>query len=246
MKQLPAQKFQRISLIALLFSSAACTAGEPVPPLEIQPTIQVQGEGTVKFSPDRARVNFAIEARRKTVAEAQSEAARVSANVLELADRLDIPRERIDTTGATVRPHYQYNRTQEKQELVGYIATRQMIVELHDLEELGTLIEGGVEAGVNQVSPPTTFSSKQREHYRDALEAAALDARANAQRLAHTLDVKLGKAISINASPFTPAPMPRVMARGMAAEAMADGAAQTYNVGDAETMTTVNVVFAIH
>ncbi len=230
-------------LAGALLTGGACAVAEDADSVA-QQTITVQGEGSVKFAPDRANVAFAIEAREATVAQAQSKAAAVSEKVLALVERLKIPGNRVDTAGAAIRPNYQWNRQREENELRGYIATRQMTVTVHDLERLGELIEGGVEAGVNHVSPPETFSSKARDHYRDALAAAAEDARANAQRLAKALGVELGAAIAVNAAPFTPQPMPRPLMRTARAELSAD-AAETYNVGDDELAATVHVVFEI-
>ena len=62
----------------------------------------------------------------------------------------------------------------EEQELRGYIAERQLTIEIDDLDKLGALVEGAVAAGVNQVSPPQLDSSKRKETYRQALRAAKM------------------------------------------------------------------------
>ncbi len=205
-------------------------------------TIIVQGQGTVAYQPDRAAVALSIAARSKDLGAAQKSAADVAARVLKLADKLGIERRRVDTTAATVRPEYRWNREEEQQELVGYVAERQMDVELEDLSRLGDLVEGAVTAGVNQVSSPSLYSSRERDIYREALAAAAEDARRNAQALAGALGATVGEVVSITTSSGnTPTPMPGVR-MAMAAES---DAVQTYNAGERSHRTQVQVVFAL-
>lgn len=227
----------RYVLLALLVTVTACAAAEDAPR-----TVSVTGVGSAEVTPDRANLNLSIVVRDKTVAVAQQGAAAVTSKVLAITDGLQIERSRVDTTGASVRPDYQYNRENNEQELRGYIAERQIKVEIRDLDKLAKVIEGAVAAGVNQVSAPQLFSSKRREAYREALDSAAIDARANAEQLAHTLGMRLGAAQQINAG-STPTPMMaqrQVYASAMAADSEAIA---SYNPGDLTVQTTINVIF---
>ena len=207
-------------------------------------TITVSGTGSAEVAPDKALLSMSIVAREPTLAAAQKKAAAVAAKVLKVTDRLDIDRDDVDTTGASVRPDYRWNREREEQELRGYIAERQMVVELTELDKLGELVEAAVGTGVNQVSPPQLDSSERRATYRRALDAAAQDARANAEQLAKSLDAKLGRVLRVDTgAQHTPAPMPR--GRMMAMEADAGGAAETYNAADLSFTANVAVVFEL-
>lgn len=224
---------------ALLILASACTVAEDFPH-----TVSVSGKGVVSAEPDRAVVQMTIMNRSKELDAAQAEAAKVTAAVLTLVDKLDIDRNKVDTTGANVRPDYRWNRETEEQELRGYIADRQMNIRVDDLDKLGRLVEGAIAAGVNQVSPPRLDSSRRAELHREALAAAAEDARANAEVLASTLGVSLGRPISISDSNIsTPPPGPQV--RSMAVSAMESDGAATYNAGDLTFTATVAVVFAL-
>lgn len=205
-------------------------------------TVSVTGNGMVSAVPDRATVHMSIVSRAKDLDVAQAEAAAVTAAMLSLTDELRIKRNKIDTTGATVRPDYRWNRETEKQELLGYIAERQMNVKVDNLGELGRLVEGAVAAGVNQVSAPQLDSSRREELHREALAMAAKDARASAEVLAATLGAKLGDPISISdgsAAPRPPAPQVRMAA------SMESASAATYNAGDLTFSATVAVVFEL-
>lgn len=225
-------------LPSLLLIVSACTMAD-----DINQTISVTGNGLVSAEPDLATVQMSIVSRARELDAAQAGAAKVTANVLSLIDKLDIDRSKIDTTGATVRPDYRWNREKEEQELRGYIAERRMGVKVDDLEVLGRLVEGAVAAGVNQVSAPQLDSSKRDSMHREALALAAKDARANAKVLAETLGAKLGDPISVSdrsAPPQPPVPLAR-----MATMAMESDAPATYNAGDLTFTASVTVVFEL-
>lgn len=228
----------RFLSVSLLILMGACAQAD-----EVARTVAVSGTGTVSVAPDRASLQLSIMARNKIVRVAQDEAASVTEKVLAVTDKLGIERNRVDTTGASVQPDYQYDREAGEQNLRGYIATRQISIEIHDIENLAQVIEGVVSAGVNQVSPPALYSSKRRDLYREALAAAAEDARKNASTLANSLGLKLGDAIQIDTG-SRPIPFSNQRSVGMAVMSEADAAA-TYNPGDLTTSETINVVFEL-
>jgi len=220
----------------LMLSSAVLAQGE-------LRTITVQGSGSSRIAPDRASVQMSIVARSASVSAAQEAAAAVAAKVLEMAGDLGIDRERIDTTGSSVRPDYRWNREREEQELRGYVVQRQMRVDLRDLAKLGALIEGAVEAGVNQVSPPQLDSSKRRDAYREALDGAAKDAQSNAAQLAKSLGTKLGDVLQITTVSQPAPPMP--MVRMAMAESVESSAAESYNAANLNFEATITAVFEL-
>ena len=226
-----------LGIVFLLSMGALAAADEPAR------SITVNGTGTAEIEPDRATIRMSILARNKEVAEAQKAAAEVSNRVLKLTRRLGVDRDDIDTTGAAVRPEYRWNQEENKQELLGYIAERQMVVRIDDLDQLGAVIEGAVSAGVNQVSPPVLDSSRRKDAHREALRAAAEDARANAEVLADSLDADLGDVISINAGANVPEPpMPH---RAMYRMTESADQAESYNAADLSFTAHVTVVFEL-
>ena len=222
--------------LPVLLLASLCTMAD-----DMNHTVSVSGTGRVSALPDRATVQMSIVSRAKELDAAQSGAAKVTAAVLSLTDRLDIERNKVDTTGATVRPDYRWNREKEEQELRGYIAERQMHVKIDDLDLLGKLVEGAVAAGVNQVSPPQLDSSRREALHREALAMAAKDARANAEVLAKSLGAKLGDPVSIVDT--SSAPQPPLPQLRMGTAAMESDSAATYNAGDLTFTATVTVVF---
>lgn len=226
-------------LVVLFLSMGVCAMAD-----EKTQTITVNGTGFAKVAPDRATLQMSIVAREPTLAAAQKAAADVTSKVLKMTDRMDIDRDRVDTTAASVRADYRWNREKEEQELRGYIAERQIVVEIEDLEKLGALVEGAVGSGVNQVSPPRLDSNKRRETYRLALRAAAQDAKANASQLADALGARLGPVVSIDTRTNEPRPPVPYAAnvRSMAAES---DAVESYNAADLSFNAEVTVVFQL-
>ena len=223
-------------LIALLAMATTAAADEPR-------TITVDGSGFATIAPDMAHVRMSIVERDARVATAQAAAAEVTRRTLQLTDKLGIPRKKVNTTGATVSPDYRWNRETEQQELVGYIAERSIEVELEELDKLGDLIEGAVQAGINQINPPALDSSKRREIYRQALTLAAEDARDNAATLAAALGARLGAVATVNAMDGGSGPPPAPMYRVQADMAMAESAPASYSAGDIRFDARVNAVF---
>ena len=225
--------------VVLLLSMSVCVMAD-----EKTRTITVNGTGFAEVEPDRATLQVSIIAREPTLDAAQKAAADVTNKVLKMTDRMDIDRDQIDTTGASVRPDYRWNREKEEQELRGYISERQISVEIEDLEKLGAVVEGAVGAGVNQVSPPRLDSSQRKETYRRALRAAAEDAKANALQLADALGAGLGQVISINSRSNEPRP-PAPYAAGVRAMAAESDATESYNAADLSFNAAVTVVFEL-
>jgi len=221
-------------------------APQPVIAAETPRTITVDGSGYATVKPDTARLSLSVEARDPSLAQAQRDVADVTARVLALLAELGVERRYVDSTAATVQPHYRWNRQAEQQEQIGYIAGRRINVEIRDLALLGRAVEGAVAAGVNQVSPPALDSTERRETYRAALAAAAADARANAKTLAAGLGVRLGPVIRIDAgSGDRSLPQPRMRGAEEISVMAAKATAETYQAGDIRFEAAVSVMFAL-
>ena len=226
-----------ITALAVLSISCAAFAGDE------QRQISVNGNASVTAQPDIARISMAVVERNKSVSVAQQAASAVSEDILRLVERLGIERQYIDTTGLNIRADYRWNRESNEQELVGYIVERRISVELRDLDNLGKLLEGAVEAGANQVSPPQFDHTDRAGLHRRALADAVRDARANAAAMVAAADAELGDVISIRSGAGAPPPQP--MMRAMAAGAVADSAAESYVAADMRFEAAVSIVYEI-
>jgi uncharacterized protein YggE len=219
-------------LLSLCVSSAAADA--------LPRQVSVTGTATLTAAPDRASVSLGIQARNLSLDAARDRVAKVAGNFLGLCRQLGIPENKVQTTALTMRPEYRWDPNGREQEFAGYFVQRSLTVELQDLELLGQLIEGAVDTGVNEVSPPRLDSSQRQRLHREALAKAAEDARANAETLATALGAKLGPVRLINAENIGRPPQPMPMRAQMAESA---DAAATYQPGDIRFDAQVNATF---
>jgi hypothetical protein len=222
----------------LLVSSVAAAA-------ELPRTISVSGTGSVDAVPDIARLTLAVQRRNASMQSARDETVRVSKAFLVLCAKLGIKESKIRTSGLTINPEYRWDEKNNQQVFTGYFVQRQLQVEVTDLDKLGDVIEGAIDAGVNEVSPPQLDSSKRKALERDALGAATEDARANAERIAASLGVKLGPVRTVSAGGAMPPPMPMQELRVMSAMASDGGAAKSYVPGEVSFDSRVDATFDV-
>jgi uncharacterized protein len=194
-------------------------------------TITVSGQGEIQAEPDRAFVTLGVEARKPKLEEARAEVAKTLDAVLKLTRELKIDQKHVQTTRVNVQPEYNWDNNARERHLLGYYVSRQIEIDLRDLEKLGQLFERSFDLGVNQVGDPRLDSSKRRELEREALAKAVADARLNAETVAKAAGARLGPPRTIAAnSGFVPPPMPMMRNKAMMAEAASD-AAQSYQSG---------------
>jgi uncharacterized protein YggE len=206
-------------------------------------TVSVSGSGEVAAEPDLAHVTLGVEARKPTLAEARAEVAKTIDRVLALTRDLRIDPKHVNATRVQVQPEYSWNEKDRKRLLLGYIVSRQVQVELRDLEQLGPLLERAVDAGVNQVNDPVLDSSRRKSLEREAMTKAVEDARLNAETLARAAGARLGPVRTLNGSTSAP-PMPMYRRGAMAmADMAAAPPAETYEPGEMKFTATVNAEY---
>lgn len=238
----------RLIAPVLLLSFLVCPVASAQMSMAPPRSITVAGTGTAIGEPDKARVQLTVQKSNLVMDKARAEAVAVVEKFLALTKKLGIDPKKVRTTSALVNPEYRWEQQTNRQILTGYMVQRQLEVEVTDLNKLGALIEGAVDAGVNNVSPPMLDSSRRRELNREALAAAARDAEVNAKAIAETLGVKLGSIRELVAGDASPPPPPMPIQRmklAMATEAMDSGGAQTYTPGSLEFEARVNATFDV-
>jgi uncharacterized protein YggE len=194
-------------------------------------TVAVSGQGEVQAEPDRASVTLGVESRKLKLEEARAEVAKTVDAVLKLTRDLKIDQKLVRSTRVSVQPEYNWDNNARERNLIGYYVSRQIEIDLRDLDKLGQLLERATDLGVNQLGDPRLDSSKRRELEREALAKAVEDARANADTVAKASGGKLGAARTISANSGVVAPpMPMMRMKAAMASEAAD-ASQNYQSG---------------
>ncbi len=226
-----------LPVFMLALAAAPAAAGEAVD----NRTVSASGQARILTAPDMAILRMGVQARQPTVEEARDEVAGVVERFLALALEMGIPENRVATASSQVNPDYQWNPQSRERKLLGYVVTRHITVDLRDLEKLGMLMERSLAVGINDVSPPSFSSSRRDEIEREALAAAARDARSRASVLARSLDMELGPVRNIQShGRVEPMPTPRL--EMMAADTGAGGEA-TYRPGEIVITASVSATF---
>jgi len=227
---------------ASMLAVAGIAHGAEAPPLRL---VNVNGSGEVKAQPDMAYVSLGIESRKPTLAAARTEVTEAVDRVLALTRELKIDPKYVDSTRLQVQPDYRWDEKGSKQVLLGYVVSRQIEVEVRDLDRLGTLLEKSVSAGVNQLGGARLDSSRRKELEREAMKLAVDDARLNADTLARAAGARLGPVQSLSAAGSMPVPMYSQRNMSMATAAASDAAEQGYQPSEMKFTSSVTAQFEL-
>ena len=203
--------------------------------------VTVSGQSEVQAEPDRAWVTLGVESRKPKLDAARAEVAKTIDAVLKLTRDMKLDQKYVRATRVSVQPEYNWDNNARERHLLGYFVSRQVEVELRDLEKLGQLLERATDLGVNQLGDPRLDSSKRRDLEREALGKAVEDARLNAEAIAKAANAKLGPARTISASSGVVAPPAPMRMKAMAADT--GGAAESYQSGQMNFTGNVQIEY---
>lgn len=149
----------------------------------------MEGTGSVKASPDMAAAAIGIVTEGSSLEKAQQENEARASQVLKTLQRLGIDESDIQTRDYTVESKYDY--IEGKQVFSGYKVTHLFKVTIRDIAKTGTIIDGAVESGANEIGGIEFGLSDTPRYYRKALKLAIMDAVSKAEEVEYTLDVQV-------------------------------------------------------
>ena len=182
-------------------------------------TIEVQGQGEAQGAPDIANISFQVETHARTASDAAAKNAKLAQKVIAALKSKVGDRGRVSTSGYSLNPDYEQHNGMNRPNIIGYNAQNSISVETGALDQVGPLIDSGIAAGANRIND-LNFDIKDNTKVRaEAIAAASHDAQAQAEALAQSLNVKLGKIVKAT-TVSEPRPVP-VMMRAVAMNAPA-------------------------
>lgn len=157
--------------------------------------LSVVGEGKVDVVPDTATITAGIVVNSAAdVPTAEKQINEINNKIIEVLKSLNIPKTDIQTSNYSINPNYVYDKEQRIQ---GYNASATVTVKTHDMTLAPTIMTKLTEAGANQVNG-VQFSVDSMTKYREeARNKAIADAKAQAEKLASQLGIRLGKITNI-------------------------------------------------
>jgi uncharacterized protein YggE len=214
-----------------------------------KPTLTVTGAGHLAVTPDTVFVTLGMETAGKSLAEAQKQNNLVMIKVIERLRELQIEKERIQTSSFTVSPQYKpppkrpADAPPAPPEIVGYVVSNNVTVEVRNLEKVGAVIEESLAAGANHFQGLHWALRDEQQAKLGALKQAAAKARDKANALGEVLKVKLIRLASVNEDGHVVHPVPRASRSTVAMDA-GGGEPPIYS-GELKIEATVTLVYEI-
>ncbi len=167
----------------------------------------VVGEGKVDAVPDTLIVSAGIVVNNaSSVQAAQTQINDANNKIISAMKNLGIKKEDIKTTNYSIVPTYNYNSGQ--QNITGYNGNATVTIKVRNFSLAPQVMDNAAKAGANQIEG-TQFVIENPDKYRELARNAAIDnAKQQANKLAQTLGITLGKIDNIvEATPNQPGPL---------------------------------------
>lgn len=160
-------------------------------------TIQVSGQGQVSAEPDQAVVVLGVQTEEDTAQDALDANNEQMTAVISATMEAGIAETDIQTQGFRLQPIYANSNAAQTPELTGYRAHNGVQITVHDLTQLGELLDTAVSAGSNTMTGIQFEISDQTALEAAAREAAMADAQQKAEQLTNLAGAQLGPVQTI-------------------------------------------------
>ncbi len=161
--------------------------------------ITVSGRGEVDTPPDIGFLTLGVQSTATTVAEARENAATSIAAVIAAIKADGVVAKDIQTTGLSIQPNYDYNKTPNTPEIVSYTVTNTVSTKVRNLDTLSAVIDNAIAAGGDDTRlQGIQFGVDDQAAAKEGARAEAMaDAKAKAEQLASLGGVTLGPPVTI-------------------------------------------------
>lgn len=186
--------------------------------------ISVTGMGEVKLDADHAKVTLSAQSERPTAEEAKLDVDTKVNQLIEALSEIGLSRENLTAGQLSVSPRYDYRGTQRI--FLGYSATRQMVVEIPNLDGLNSFLDVALTRRIDGIEHIQYLSSLEDEAALQARQMAVEDATTKARELAVAFGMVLGPIISVEYHSFKYTPVQYAEAQMVSSARMGDMAGQ--------------------
>ena len=225
--------------LALALMAAACFAPISAWAETQVPQMTLSATGTASGAPDMAVVTVGVVGAGVDAQEAMTANSTQMQSVFDVLTDHGIAAEDITTSGLSLNPRYDHsNNSGKTPKVLGYIVQNQIAVTIHEVDEVGAVLDKMIKAGANAVQS-VHFDIKDKS----ALESMARkDAAAKVQVIAQDYAAALGTDIVgiVSVSQNSHFPGPEMQMRKMAMES-----AVPVSADDVDVTVTLNVTYEI-
>lgn len=202
--------------------------------------LAVVGEGKVDVIPDSASVEAGIVVNdAASVEQAQRRINETNNKIVDAMKNLGIRKEDIKTSNYSINPNYDYS-TGGRGTINGYNGNVNLSIKVKATEKLDDVVAAATAAGANNIYG-TNFTVEEPQKYREqARDKAIANARQQAEKLAQSLGIRLGRIVNVvESSPTTP---PVILERSLAVDGAGGGKAD-FEPGSQTIISTVTLYF---
>jgi uncharacterized protein YggE len=181
---------------AILLAGVAVMQAQEPPQRSGLPSVRVHGQATLSVEPDQVQFDIGVVTQAPTAKAATDQnASRSNALVQEL--NAAFPSASIKGVNFSVNPNYQYPR-EGTPTIAGYTASNTVRLLLNDISRLQTIIDIAIKSGANSINRLTFTLRNENSVRAQALAGAARQAQAGAEALAASLQLKLGRLLTVD------------------------------------------------
>lgn len=202
--------------------------------------ITVVGEAEIKVTPDEALLTLGVETLGKDLEATKKQNDTAIAKALESIVKNGVKREDVKTDFINIEPQYQ--ETQGRRTLSGFLVRRTLAVIVRDFAKLSTVLTDALKAGVNVVYGLQFQTSKLLEYRQQARSLAVKAAKQKAEALAGELGQRVGDPLNITETGSGAQPY-QVNTRALAQEAVPSS--ETFTPGQISVTASVTISFEL-
>ncbi len=203
--------------------------------------LSVVGEGKVEAVPNIAYVEAGVSVSNgATVDEVQASLDKTNNAIIAAVEKAGVKKEDVSTSNYSINPNYDYDANANK--ISGYNGNVSITVKVKDTKLVSKIVGVVTAAGANQVNGVRFEIDNPDKLREEARNKAIQNAKDQAQKLAKTLGIRLGRIVNIIESPVGGGPIPYqkdMMAEG----AMGLGGAPQIQPGTQTVSSTVTLYF---
>jgi hypothetical protein len=207
-----------------------------------RPSIRVTGEAIVTVKPDQAIIDIGVVTQAATAQAAASQNAQKTDAVISDLKRVLGASADIKTISYSVQPNYRYPRDGGQPTIAGYNASNTVQVKINDLNQVGKVIDTATQSGANNINALRFTLRDEQAARTQALQEAAVKARAKAQALATALGLRVQRILHVEEGGQISHPLP---INGRAMVEMAQAAPTPIEAGTIEIRATVTMMVEI-
>lgn len=235
-----------LRLTALLVAASALVVLQPLGAQEtthISRTIHVSGEYKTTVTADMAVLTLSVNKQAVSPLAAQEAVTGAADKIITAMLSAGIERKNIATSAFTLYAIYN-DEEGKRNEILGYNSTSTVTVTIYDTDQVGALIQSGMEAGANEIQSLSYQKRDAQAMEIELYQKAVLNAMEKATALAQTLGMKLGKAIIVEEQSFSAQSQDErvFFTKAMAAPSSAE---EAFAPGSIQMSAVVRIVFEL-